>query len=209
MTMTIFCVGTLSPFCFHTAHCAFCQSLAQNQALISVYYCFSEFKCRCCYNLLCIKSKMPKPPPTPQYPYYEVLNGGLTNTTISPLTKSIPTFLVFLLTISSPVSSSSSMVVMVSSTWDRTMLRCWSYAWRMPRSSRELRHLMYTRSERDSFIRSNGSSIVICLVYRFEILPCVDWGVMICDITQTKPCLSERWLSTYVEWCVLSPTERY
>lgn len=102
------------------------------------------------------ESKMPKPPPTPRtmYHYYAVLNGGLTNTTISPLTNNIPTFLVFLLTISSPVSSSSSMVVMVSSTWDRTMLRCWSYACRVPRSSRELRHLMYTRSDRESFIRT-------------------------------------------------------
>ena len=55
---------------------------------------------------------------------YVALRGGLTNTTISPRTKSIPTFLVCFLTISSSVSSSNSDVVTVSSTSPKIIFKC-------------------------------------------------------------------------------------
>ena len=60
---------------------------------------------------------------------YVVRRGGLTSTTISPRTKSMPTFRVCFFTISSSVSSSISVLVTVSSTSPKIILRCWSYAW--------------------------------------------------------------------------------
>ena len=63
------------------------------------------------------------------YDFHVARSGGLTNTIISPLTKSIPTFLVCFFTISSSVSSSTSIVVTVSSTSPKIIFKCWSNAY--------------------------------------------------------------------------------
>lgn len=84
--------------------------------------------------------------------------------TTSPRTKSIGMVRVLVLTISSNVSSSTSTVVTVSWTSPRTMLRCWSKACSLPRSSRAPRSLTRTLSSSARRTRSSGCATAAGLI---------------------------------------------